>query len=90
MGLHWLALWEKQPDDDLRDRGRKWLDEVTPEHGSWGHVWLAELWTETVLRSYLSDRERKDCDLSELRGRTHLRLKSAKLASSAELLSATS
>jgi hypothetical protein len=28
-----------------------------------------ELWTETVLRSYLSDRERKDCDLPELRQR---------------------
>ena len=27
----------------------------------------AELWTETALRSYLSDRERKDCGLPELR-----------------------
>jgi hypothetical protein len=29
----------------------------------------AELWTETTLRSYLAERERKDCDIPELRPR---------------------
>jgi hypothetical protein len=49
-GLRWRAerglreaLWQAEPNDDLRARARKWLDEVAADHGSWTFIWQA-LW----------------------------------------------